>query len=216
MLKRHPYLQVWQTWRLDMAMWNCIAAYHPTALNALTKAPPVHRAPVKYHTSEARALCMFHAVNKLMPELIPISAGIISEWLEDMGLDPVPLTNEEAREMAAAGDITPRVMGGVVAADILDDMATDGFNHLGKETSTGPCEANCRPFLDTTGYTPVNSPWEISAQFPYRWQPLIESNDLGFFYAQEHVTPHIGEKAKPAVLTRTEIDARTLDDPEVR
>jgi hypothetical protein len=68
-------------------MWNCIAHYHPTALNAITKADPTPRAPEMYHTSEARALCMIHAVNKLVPELVPISAETISTWLDDLGLD---------------------------------------------------------------------------------------------------------------------------------
>ena len=45
------------------------------------------------------------------------------------------------------------------------------------------------------------------------WQPLIDSNDLGFFYAQEHVTPHIGTTARPVVLTQDEHAARTLDSP---
>ena len=80
-------IQVWQTWRLDQTMWNCIAHYHPTALNAITKADPMPRAPEMYHTSEARALCMIHAVNKLVPELVPISAETISTWLDDLGLD---------------------------------------------------------------------------------------------------------------------------------
>lgn len=42
----------------------------------------------------------------------------------------------------------------------------------------------------------------------------MESNDLGFFYAQEHVTPHIGFTAKPVILTRKEINKRKLDDPD--
>jgi len=33
-------IQVWQTWGLAQTMWNCIAYYHPTALNAITKADP--------------------------------------------------------------------------------------------------------------------------------------------------------------------------------
>jgi len=66
-------IQVWQTWRLDQMMWNCVAHYHPTALHAITKSAPVPRVPEEYHTSEARALCMIHAVNKLVPELIPMS-----------------------------------------------------------------------------------------------------------------------------------------------
>lgn len=67
------------------------------------------------------------------------------------------------------------------------------------------------PFTDYSGYKPVNSPWDLTDSS--RWQPLIESDDLGFFYAQEHVVPHIGIGAVPAVLTRDEVDKRFLDDP---
>ena len=42
---------------------------------------PLPRVQEKYHTSEARALCMIHAVNKLIPELVPISADLISEFI---------------------------------------------------------------------------------------------------------------------------------------
>ena len=42
---------------------------------------------------------------------------------------------------------------------------------------------------------------------------MIESNDLGFFYAQEHVTAHIGTTARPVVLTEDEHAARTLGSP---
>ena len=38
-------IQVWQTWRLDQMMWNCVAHYHPTALHAITKSAPVPRVP---------------------------------------------------------------------------------------------------------------------------------------------------------------------------
>ena len=36
---------------------------------------------------------------------------------------------------------------------------------------------------------------------------------LGFFYAQECVTPHIRWNAKPVILTRNQLDAKKLDDP---
>ena len=197
---------------LLQAMWNCIAAYHPTALDALTKDRPVLHIPSKYHTSEARALCMIHAVNKLIPDLVPIAAESIMGWLDSLGLESEIMSDVEARHMAIMHkDISPRVVGSVVAANILDDMKTDGWNYDGSMTPKGACTANCRPFSDTTGYIPKNSPWTVTEW--EKWQPLIESDENGFFYAQEHVTPHIGFTAKPAVLTRTQIDARNAPDP---
>ena len=64
-------IQIWLTHRIDETCWNCIAHYHPTALNVITKEDPVPRAPEEYHTSEARALCMTYALNKIMPEIFP-------------------------------------------------------------------------------------------------------------------------------------------------
>lgn len=206
-------IQVWQTWRLDQTMWNCIAHYHPTALNAITKADPSPRLPSKYHTSEARALCMIYAVNKLIPDLVPISADYISGWLDELGLDSSIMDDAEATDLAMDGNPTPRVIGSLVAGEVIQDMYNDGWNYKGLKTSgDGNCTANCRPFTDTYGYVPKNSPWEISD--PKAWQPLTESNELGFFYAQEHVTPHVGFHAKPVILTRDELDARELADPD--
>lgn len=205
-------IQVWQTWRLDQMMWNCIAHYHPTALNAITKEDPVPRVPEKYHTSEARALCMIYAANKLVPELVPISTAIIFNWLDGLGLDASTMSDADAEMLAEASNPTPRVIGSLVAAEIIQDMYSDGWNYKGNMTpNNGTCTANCQPFVDSYGYVPSNSPWEITK--PDAWQPLIDSDELGFFQAQEHVTPHIGFHAQPVILTRDALNAKELNDP---
>jgi len=109
--------------------------------------------------------------------------------------------------------LPPRVIGSLVAGEVIQDMQGDGWNYKGYNTPTGgnTCTANCRPFSDTHGYVPKNSPWEITD--PHAWQPLIESDDKGFFCAQEHVTPHIGFDAKPVILTRAELDETQIPDP---
>ena len=205
-------IQVWQVWRLDQVMWNCIAHYHPTALHAITKQAPTVRAPEKYHTSEARALCMIHAINKVIPELVPISTDEITGWLDEVGMDSSIMTDEEALQLASEGNPSPKVIGSLVAYEVCQDMLIDGWNYNGAKLKDDvDCTANRRPFTDTYGYKPKNSPWDFS--HPNAWQPLIESDEIGFFYAQEHVTPHIGFKAKPVVMTRDEVDARVLPDP---
>ena len=92
-------------------------------------------------------------------------------------------------------------------------MQDDGWNYKGYNTPTegNTYTANCRPFGDTYGCVPKNSPWEITD--PNAWQPLIESDDMGFFFAQTHVTPHIGFGAKPVILTRAELNETRLPDP---
>ena len=207
-------IQIWLAHRIDETCWNCIAHYHPTALNAITKVDPVPRAPLEYHTSEARALCMTFALNKLVPEILPSAAELFSDWLDEVGLDSSILSDADAKDRAEGveGDRSPHVIGSLVAAEMLQDIESDGWNYKGiSKPNNGTCTANCRPFADSYGYEPKNNPWEISDDT--KWQPLIESDDLGFYYPQEHVTPHIGFKAKPMVLTRDQLDARKLDDP---
>jgi hypothetical protein len=204
-------IAVWQTHRIDQAMWNCISRYHGELNDALTKAAPSVRADAMYHTSEARAMCSVFALNKIMPELVPASAKMIAMWLEEMGMDSSIMSDEDARAMAMDGNPSPKVLGSVVAADILDSMKMDGYNHNGAKNNHGDCSFNCQRFSDTTNYKPKNSPWDVTDA--KAWQPLTEHDSTGFFYVQEHVTPHIGFTGKPWVLSREEIDARTLSDP---
>ena len=93
-------------------------------------------------------------------------------------------------------------------------MQDDGWNYKGYKQSGEDqlCTANCRPFGGTYGYVPKNSPWDITD--PLAWQPLIESDDLGFFYAQEHFTSHIGFDTKPVILSCETLDKTQLDNPE--
>ncbi|CAM9509280.1 unnamed protein product, partial [Scytosiphon promiscuus] len=77
----------------------------------------------------------------------------------------------------------------------------DGWNADG---TLGGREYNLTPFSDFSyrdsagnkwkGYTPKNSPYKVTKQ--KRWQPLMESDGLGYITAQEHVTPHIGVTAR--------------------
>ena len=53
---------------------------------------------------------------------------------------------------------------------------------------------NRKAFANTIKYAPVNTPEELSD--PSRWQPAIESDGKGRFFAQLFVTPHFS-KVKP-------------------
>ena len=46
------------------------------------------------------------------------------------------------------------------------------------------------------------------------WQPLLEDSNQGFFYRQEHVTPHIGTTSKMRVISEGDKDARTAPPPD--
>ena len=91
-------------------------------------------------------------------------------------------------------------------------MQTDGWNYKGLETANSEtCSANCRPSFDSYGYVPKNSPWEVTDSTA--WQPLIKSDNLGFFSPQEHVMPHIGFNVKPVIVSPDALAARQLNDP---
>ncbi|CAM9200218.1 unnamed protein product, partial [Laminaria digitata] len=93
---------------------------------------------------------------------------------------------------------------GLAKAYVTETMAymleNDGWNADGSQSR----EFNRIPFSDYeakdsagntwTPYQPQNSPYKLTKR--RRWQPLIESNGLGYLTTQEHVTPHIGVTAR--------------------
>jgi len=196
----------WMASRIDQANWNCIPKYHSAALDVVTKSRPTIVANEIRHNSEARALCMAYATNKIVAELLPGFIGF-AEWMSIVDLNPEILPDEVVNELAQAGDDSPRILGSLSGIEIIADMQTDGWNYKGMND----CSANCVPFSDTTDYTPVNPPWSI--QDSSRWQPLMETNNKGFFFSQSHITPHIGSEARPNIWTREEINARELAAP---
>lgn len=65
-------------------------------------------------------------------------------------------------------------------------------------------------FADYTMFTPVNTPYSIKD--PLKWQPLLETNEVGYYTIQTHITPQAGS-AKPFALTKAEVQARKLPSP---
>ena len=94
-----------------------------------------------------------------------------------------------------------------------------GWNQDGTLSKDGsPCTANCRRFSDYasgsyTGYEPVHHPGSTDPNVKTRWMPLLEDDTRGYETRQAHVTPHIGALAKPAALSREEIDTRIATQP---
>ena len=60
-------------------------------------------------------------------------------------------------------------------------------------------------------YVPLNDPWELGQTI--KWQPLLETDFLGFLFYQEHVTPHIGYTGKSYFLSDEDICNYTSYDP---
>ncbi|CAN0424464.1 unnamed protein product, partial [Ectocarpus sp. 12 AP-2014] len=67
-----------------------------------------------------------------------------------------------------------------------------------------------------TPYTPRNSPYEFT-EFN-KWQPLVESDGLGYVSIQKHVTPHIGSTGRYFGFSSKEdeedFSSRKIDGPD--
>ena len=87
-------------------------------------------------------------------------------------------------DAATAKFYEPVTMGHVIAKQLYDYAIRDGYNQLGTDDG---CMVSCSPYSDVTGYAP---PADSSTCEIERWLPLVEDNGHGFFYRQEHVTPH--------------------------
>jgi hypothetical protein len=109
---------------------------------------------------------MVHAINALVPSLIPASAPLIAQWLTESGLDATIMEASDAASAAAmGGDCTPRVFGTLAAMEVVEAMQTDGWNYLGRATSKtggGECKANCRPFADSIGTNFLRRPMMLN------------------------------------------------------
>ena len=121
-----------------------------------------------------------------------------NNYMIGIGLDPFICDNN-----SCDGDIsTPWGLAYVIGKEIDDFGAVDGWNGGGVYDR----EYNKIPYSDwrddNTRYIPQNNPWEISDI--KRWQPLLESDEIGFLYYQEHVCPHIGFTGKSFVYSNNE------------
>jgi hypothetical protein len=214
-------IAVYQTMRVDQIMWNCVAAYDDAALDVLTFQRPRYIGPQQHHNSEARALCMLHAINKLLAGgLVPDAVELFQEQMTEVGLDTSVPNDRVAIQAVKRGDKSPQAIGHYLAANMLKVMKTDGWNFDGSTALDGrKCTANCIIYGDNgaSGYAPVNNPF-TPPEDPTRWQPLLEHNGHGFVVAQGHVTPHISEVPlqifQEPLFTRQDIDSRVLPNPD--
>ncbi|CAN0096425.1 unnamed protein product [Ectocarpus sp. 4 AP-2014] len=136
-----------------------------------------------------------------------------------------PLSFLEEGDDDSIDTSTPWGLGRAYAHEIWDYLgARDGWNADG---SMGGREFNRVPFIGDfsmtdsarnswTRYIPRNSPYEFTTV--KKWQPLKESDGLGYVSTQEHVTPHIGSTGRYFGFSSTEdeedFSSRKVDGPD--
>jgi hypothetical protein len=190
---------------------------------------------INLHGTDARFLCAIHGWHAVLTDWVPGAASTLLPVLTGFGLNIGQLGYRDdigqcfegvedggdadvicLEEIADDECYSPATMGQIIGRQLAEYARTDGWNQDGKLNKDGTtCEANCRPYGDYTGYDPINVPGIKSqdSKIKRSWMPLLEDNKKGYETRQQHVTPHIGSQAKPAVLTRAEINSRTVPRP---
>jgi len=167
----------------------------------------------KLHRTATLLYTVFWSMSEILTWKQPAggAATVLNKILEQWNIDPNICTNgtvENCDDVA-----TPWGLARTMIDEIHDFMKRDGWNHMGDLPDVS---YNKVPYVDWRSsywrYAPKNTPWSLTDK--RRWQPLLEHNQQGFMFHQEHVVPHIGDTARSIFLTDEEICDRDLEDPE--
>ena len=152
------------------AAFDAVAPYDDTAVGVYSR---LGRRPASASTSNYFPnIAVMYAVYHSMMEMAPHRAEQWRRMMQSVNLNPDIVTENLA---SSAG------IGQVAARNVLDARRHDGFNHFGDETPGFP-------FMDTTGFVPVNGGLEVID--PSRWQPLlVRPGRSGNYVVQNFVTP---------------------------
>jgi len=221
-LEQETPVQVFSTSHWDQLTWNCIAYMSDNYLNAITRAPPLYRTNLYYQSTHHRVLCAMYAYSVMFPVIFPHAVEDHENYMTNYGLDrwhlnaqqladidtclakPADLKQGCIEQLAPCSGVDDRAMsawvGALAAKEQLRNVLVEEGNAWNIDGSRKfdfnkqkeiPCKAGqCTRYGDYTGYEPVNTAVKLNDDT--RWQPLIEDNDIGFVYAQEHVTPQAG------------------------
>jgi hypothetical protein len=141
----------------------------PSAYSRLGRRPPAER------TNRNKNIAIVYASYRILNSLFP---GFKANWrsmLTSLGLNPDD--NSTSKQ-------SPIGIGNLAGNAVVAFREHDGDNQLGDE---GGRVYNREPYRDYTGYTPVNTAYEIVN--PSRWQPSLKSAGAGLFTIQQFVTP---------------------------
>jgi hypothetical protein len=152
------------------------------------KAIPVYlhdvpRRPVSERTLKNKEIAISYAAYRAMSEYFYTDEPMFRNFMVKLGLDP---------DNASLDPTTPEGIGNLAAKTIIAKRRMDGANQYGTENAS-----NGKPYLDYTGYKPVNTPDEnIDLN---RWQSKYFSDGKGGKFAPSCLTPY-WHKVKPIAL----------------
>ena len=166
-----------------------------------------NRPATEYADSTNMNIASIHAMYRLA---MAFDASNKAQWdnmLTDNGLGPsnsnvgIGLSCDSPDLSAFSGDDIAIAIGNLAAQCVIDGRANDGFNQ--------PLDGTTHTlFVDTTGYTPVNSVDNLVD--PSRWQPLIIRTSDGLTLEQQFITPQWAN-TEPYTVGLDPRDYRTPD-----
>lgn len=133
------------------------------------------RPPEESATNRNINIAILQASYRLGVEFFPTYAEELRAILIDNGLDPDDDSTDKT---------TPVGLANLATQAVIEGRRNDGMNAYGTD---GGREHNPLPYADTTGYEPVNTPYEVTD--PTRWQPALRQYQAGNYVAQSFVTP---------------------------
>lgn len=159
------------------AWFDALAPYHPTAVGVYSR---IDRCPAgEGETNRNKNIAGLYASLHVLSSLLPDQEQQWRAMLSDVGLDP----DDPSVDLTTAVGV-----GNHAGRTIAAVREHDGMNQLG---DAGGRAHNRRPYADTTGYRPVNTPEAITD--PSRWQPAIVTAGNGLFTSQRFVTPQLAD-----------------------
>jgi hypothetical protein len=164
------------------AMYDAWAAYDAKA--AGTRLGGKLRRPKAERTQANKEKAIAYAAYRTLLFVYPEDSAWIREQMKAKGFDP---------DNASKDTKTPEGVGNVAAKAVIDYRKHDGANQLGDEKG-----GEGKPYLDYTGYKPVNTADNVTD--PTRWLPIPFSNGKGGTVTPGFLTPHWG-KVRPVALT---------------
>lgn len=180
-------IQMYHVHILLSNLFNTMGAYEERALDVWGNDQPVRFCPdspdVALHRSVTLAYICYMSFSFAFPEIRRALDTLVTPW----GINPQQCF-DASMPKACQDMTTPWGLAFFRYRQMLDWVSRDGWNGDGSINR----EFNRIPFQDWTRnpYIPRNNPWNLRRG--KKWQPLLENNNLGFLFFQEHVTPHIG------------------------
>ena len=180
------------TTMITNSWFDATAPYHPTAVGVYSN---IERRPSEESaTNKNLNIAILHASYHTLLSLFPDRVNDWRTMMTSVGLNPDD-THEETNDPVGIGNAAAKAM--------LALREHDGMNQLGDE---GGRVYNQQPYSDYTGYSPVNTAYQLND--PSRWQPNIIISPFGISRTQQFVTPQnalvkpyfIGDTSKYSVI----------------